>query len=953
MKRLTNINPMSKVWRYTLAFALLSPFSVVAQDTSDTDDLQEVEGFTVTGSRVKRLDLETVSPVISLDRDSLEQTGFTTVGDALRSLSFNNGQALTADNSGTSFTPSVSSFNLRSLGNNNSLLLINGRRAAPYAQPGFDGLQTVFDLNSIPASAIESVEVLKDGASAIYGSDAVAGVINVQLRDDYEGMGISLEVGDYFSTGGLSREISLNFGAISEKTSIFLSAFWQKQEAVFTRDLDWSDDADQTDRASKANPRYTIVGLDASGVASEEEYLAGIGFTNPVDDGWFDNRSSRGFPGRVNIPSSAGVTDSDGNVLSGNYTYDNPTDNPTIDGARPGGNPYNYQEAAGLFPDSTLLSFYTKAEHQVTDWMYVFAEASFSRSEAEVHGAANTIDIENSVGIDPEVGMIIPSYNPFNPFGIDINTGRRRYLESGNRINNVTSDTPRFLMGLGGDVMSDNLLFEDWTWEAAMLYSKNTVAQVNRTAADSLLQMALNGLTRLGDGSLEWNPDTPQDERVYFNWFAMNEQAFADFTRLINPVSAEFELYNYDISANGTVGELEGGLIGVAVGAEHRKEDWASNRTIANRTGNVLGGSEGTSASGSRDVSAVFAEVTLPVIDIFELQLAGRYEDYSDEGFDSEIRPKIGAKLKPLPYLLFRASYGESFKAPDLAYLYTASQRTFSSNQVFDPVTQTQIDQLQIVVAGNEELEPELTDSYFAGVVFEPGEDLFDGKLDGLVLSVEYFQFNQTNLLAQLTDVFSFQDFLQGDFDGDPLFAGKVVRDPSGQVLFVRDDYANIDTSDYEGWDFAVAYSFRTEASGDFSFQVNGTYLESFKIGGSEQAGGYLNPEWRFTAFANWTYGDWGVNLFGTYVDERTRSLAFGNIYTADDSLFLTYSPGSSFRLNASVSFSGLYDTQITVGVNNLFDEEPPADPFDGLGATAGVTGLAPAYWFIRLDREF
>lgn len=951
MKRLNNINTFSKGWRYLLALLVLAPAWATAQEAASDDEVVgEAEGFTVTGSRIKRLDMETVSPVLSLDSDRLEDIGFTTVGDALRSLSFNNGQSINTDNAGTAFGQGSSSVNLRALGNNNTLVLVNGRRVAPYGAPGFNGFQSVFDLNSIPTAAIDSVEVLKDGASAIYGSDAVAGVVNVRLREDYEGMGVSLEVGDYFNTGGLMKKVSMNFGSISAKTSIFVSATYEEQNAVFNRDLDFSDNADQTDRANKADPTWTVINVESTGL-SYEDYLAALGLNlNPNDGGWFDNRSSRGFPGRIQPTDD--VLDGDGNVvLSGgsNYTTENPTANATLADLVPGSNLYNYQSRSGLFPEQKNFSFYTRAKHQLEDWLYVLAEVSFTRNEFEIHSAPATIDIENSRGIDASTPMFIPSYNPYNPTGQDIFTGRRRFEDGPNRINNVTSDAPRLLAAIGGDVKG----LGDWTWEAGALYSKSSVTNLSFTASDSRLQQALQGLTGTESGDFVWSPSTPMADRTFFNWFDTNPQGMVDFITIRNPNVSEFELYNYDVSASGTIGELKGGPIGLAVGAEYREESFSNVRTLANAEGDILGGSEGTSSFGSRDATSMYAEMNLPVLDNLEIQLAGRYERYSDEGFDAEVRPKVGVIFRPFEWLQVRGSFSESFKAPDLAYLYTSNTTVFSSNQVIDPVTGNEIDQLQIRVQGNEDLEPELTDTYFAGLTFEPGEDLFDGLLDGLIVSIEYFEFNQENLLVQLSDIFSYQAFLQGDADGDATFAGRVARDANNNVLFIRDDYTNVAFADYEGFDFTVSYQWQTENSGDFFVQWAATFVDSYNFDGSEQVGGYLTPEWRHTGSINWNYGDWSVNLFGLFIDERERNLGFGGGYIGDEDVFLTYTVKSQFQLNASASFSGFYDTEITVGVNNILDDEPPVDPFDGLGATAGLNYLAPAFWYVRIEREF
>jgi outer membrane receptor protein involved in Fe transport len=922
--------------------AALTAFSLPAfAQEGDDEALEEVEGFTVTGSRIKQLDLQTVNPVIRLDSDALEATGFTTIGDAVRSLPFNNGQALTPTDSGTSFTPGVSSANLRGLGNNNTLVLINGRRTAPYAAPGFDGFQTVFDLNSIPQSAIDNIEILKDGASAVYGSDAVAGVMNVTLRNDYEGASVSGMIGNYFTTDGLFKKGSFITGATTAKTSVVVTFDWQEQEAVFARDLDISDNADQTARAPSANGRYTVSGFEEAGFDSEQAYLDEtmplIGFsTDAIADGWFDNRSSRGFPGYVTIDGSR-------------FTFDQPTDNPTVEGAVPGSNSYNYQERNGLFPENRMYSFFARGQHNLTDNIYLFGEFSFSRVESEVHSAPTPLDIEGEQGLSVGTQLTYPAFNPFNPWEVDVVNGRRRLIEPENRINEVTSDTPRALIGIGGDLMSE--VIDDWTWEVGLLYTKNTVENLNRNSVpDYKMQQAFNGLTRLGDGSLTWDPNTPQADRVYFNWFGRNEQAFADFLSVENPNVASLEYRSIDVNTSGSIPALQlpGGPVSFSVGAERRMEDFANVKTDLNATEMILGGSAGTSSFGERNLNSIYAEVMLPVIDQFEVQLAARWEDYSDEGFDSDIRPKVGLLYRPFEWLSVRGSYSESFKAPDLAYLYTASQTSFSSFQVVDPVTGTEIDQIQIVTAGNPNLQPEISDTYYVGITIEP-----TGKLDGLRFFFDYLEWDQDDLLAQLSDFFGFAEFLTEAAAGNPTFADAVVRDSvTNEVLFIRDDYANISTGGYIGYDVGASYSLPTEV-GDWYFQWNATYVREQLIDGNDIVGGYLSPEWRHTVTVNYNYGDWSANLLGVYVDGRSRSLSFGSIYGSGDTLFLTYDVDEQIVFNGSVSYSGLWDTTITLGVNNLLDEEPPVDPFQGAGFTPGVNLPEPAFWYLRFERDF
>ncbi|MDF9827159.1 iron complex outermembrane receptor protein [Ereboglobus sp. PH5-10] len=888
------------------------------------DDVVHLEKHEVLGTRIKRVDIETASPVQIFTADQIEASGYVSMADVVRSLPFMNGQALTPVDAGTSFTPGVNSFNLRGLGSNNTLVLLNGRRTTPYASPGFNGFMTVFDINSIPDAAIESMSILKDGGSAIYGSDAVAGVIDFKLKNDYVGVNTTVQAGNHIVTDGLVKKASLTGGVVTAKTHIMFAANWHDQKSVYARDLGRSKNADKTSLASKADPRWeSPVPISDFGLPD-----------NPADVdylGLFDGRSSMGYPGYVSVGGS-------------NKTFAEATDTPTVGDAVTGSHLYNFQEVAGLFPDIRRFSFYTRMKHDFTPWLYGFAELSFSRSETQIDAAPTPVNLAGENGLTVDEAMYIPSYNAYNPWGVDIASGRRRLVEVGNRVNDVTSDTPRILVGLGGTITGD------WTWEAGALYSKNTVTNRNLgSVADYKMQQALMGLTRMGDGSLTWDPTTAIADREYFNWFGLNEQAFVDFLSIENPVRAAIQFWNYDVKASGSLISLPGGMAGIAVGAERRTEKLASSQTDLNQTGNIIGGSQGTSFGGQRDVNAIYAEVSLPFTSWLEAQVAGRWEDYSDDGIKSKVRPKVGLKFKPLPWLVLRTSYSESFKAPDLAYLYTKGTTTFTSGNYVDPVTGNS-DQLQIRVGGNPDLKPETTDTYYGGVVIEPQS----GWLKGFVASVDFFYYKQKDLLAQLTDFYAYNYFLEQANLGNPLFAPMVVRAPDNTLLYIRDDYTNISSRKYKGIDFEASYRWNTDKWGKFQVKAAGTYLISDKIDGDNIVGTWLTPRFNAVVEFNWAYRDWSFNVYETYLGDRDRKMYLG--YNTDpevDPLYLVYTVKKQLRTNASVTYSGFRQMKITVGATNIFNQTAPVDPYDGTGTTAGINDPSPALWYVRVSRDF
>lgn len=938
-----------------IAIAAALPSAAQAQDD---EELEELEPVTFTGSRIQSLDVEPIAPILVQTGDDLKNSGYTTVGDALRALPFNSGQALTPTDSGTSFTPGISTINLRGLGNNQSLILINGRRTAPYAAPGFNGFQTMFDLNSIPAAAIDRIEILKDGASAIYGSDAVAGVVNVVLRKDYEGLYTSALFGDFSDTSGSLKQISAVYGTSSAKTSVLVAFNFQQQDAVFARDLDYTKDADKTELAYKASPVYVVENPELSGlgVTTQQEYLDAVGLTDPIMDGWFDNRSSRSYPGWIQADFNG-----NGSLSSGERrTFENPTNNPTEADAVAGRHFYNYQVENGLFPEYRQMSFYTRASHEVTDTLTAALEVSFSRTESQVESASTPADIHGSHGLTPGSKLTLPSWSQYNPFGLDITTGARRMWENGTRLNDVTSDTPRILGTLAGEFeMGERTM----NWEVGVLYSRNDVSNIGRrSAADYKLQQAFYGLIEQPDGQLIWDPTGLQfnsdgsasgwapgsPEHVYYNWFGENSQEMADFLNIDNPTASKIELQMYDASVSGTLFSLPAGDVGFALGGEVRKEIYEDVQSDLNETGNILGGGEGKSSYGDRKLSAVYTELEIPILENLTLQAAGRYEDYSDKGFASDIRPKIAARFRPLEWLLLKTSFQKSFKAPDLAYLYTTDKVTLSSYQVQDPVTGQQIDQIEQRVRGNADLEPETTDTWYAGVFVEP-----TGSLEGLRLGVEYLHFDQTNLMAQLSDFYSYGEILTWAADGDPDYVDMVVRDSGTQeVLYILDNFQNISKAEYSGFDFTISYTFETESFGTFDVELLTTWLDYYKIDGGDVAGNYLTPEWRHNLASSWTMGDWAVNVNVNYIDEMERNYYWGQLVGTED-VWVQYTTDPQITVYASVTYSGLWGTDLTVGVNNLFNSDPPMDPLEGIGTTGGVYDPQPQFWWVRVERQF
>ncbi len=876
---------------------------------------EKLEKFEVTGSRIKRLDIETPSPVIVMSRAELAATGFTNVDDALRAMPFNNGQAIVPEGSGNGFASGTSTVNLRGLGTNNTLVLINGRRAVPSGAGAFNGFQSVIDLRQIPTAAIESIEVLKDGASAIYGSDAVAGVLNIKLRRSYTGVSTDLSIGNTFHKDAFERSAFIIAGSSTAKTSIMTTMNWVRQNDRMDRDFDFSKTADlRNDKTSTGQ-----LEADASG-----NILIGA-----------DLRSSNTFPARFFIPGTNTIR-----------TFLSPTTDPNSANAVAtsrvtGAGLYDFQGDTSQTPKTDFKSFAVYAKHDFNDFIYGFMDLAFSRVLASSQSAPAPFTTTDK-GAGTAGRLLVPADNPFNPYGERYFPGAGRAIELstfrlvnvGPRINDTTSDYPRLLFGVGGK------LPKDWSWEAGYMYAQGSFENLSPgTAFDSLVQNALQGVTING-------------KKLYANPFGKEDPAVTDYYSGTNPTKTTFTGHVYDVSLNGEIFELPAGSVGFAAGAELRREKILDVRTLENETGNVVGGSEGFGYTGARRVISLYAEVKIPILKSLELQLAGRREDYSD--FGKTTKPKVALAYRPLSWLLIRGSVSQSFKAPDLAFLYSAGSVSFTSGQVFDPRRPDQpSNQLKVLGKGNSSLQPETTDTYYGGIVV----DIPRGPLKGLSFDAGYFRFEQKSLITRDSSTFTLTNELN-------LPAGRVVRKPItpaeaaagftvGIIDYISTDWYNSNAQTYEGYDFGVSYTLKTARFGQFRAGAQATYLSRLErqninslgaLSVVDLQGNDNNTLWRGNSTLSWRKSDWAVAVFLSYVG----GFPPGGLTTNPEPYYR-----NQVRVNPQVSYSGLWHTTFTVGVRNAFDKAPPRYLDNSTGYYNGVGSAEPAFWYVRASREF
>ncbi len=562
------------------------------------------EEITITGSYIKRKSqLDSPSPLNVIGGSDIEAQGLNNLGDLARNMTFNSGAEVNTDAFTQNFSTGTANINLRGLGLNSTLVLVNGRRQTLSGAYADDGT-TFVDTNSLmPLIMVDRVETLKDGAAALYGTDAVAGVVNFITRDNFEGVELQA---DYQTTTADSQEdmsVSGIFGAANDRGNIVLSFSYLRRTPLSAGDREFT---------------------DGTGVSASGQPGSFIGLlpdpTLPVPDP-FCEQATNSF---VNVLAQVGPTV----IGTCNFQFDSYYD---------------------LVPRERRLQTYATANYDLADSINAFAEIGYTRNRA---------DRNNAPSFPIAVPVPVSAAHPGNPFGQDVGfIGRLLGGTAGPSPSTHDSDTLRMVGGLEGDFGSN------WSWQAAVTYSRN---EFTLTVEDIKTDRYLAALAGVGGPNNDqyFNPfgtslsATPDQVGIY------NDPAVIRDIIGIASSDAETNLTTFDAHVTGDLFNMPAGPVGIAIGGQFRHEkmayDWDANYNAENYLF-LLGGPD---FAASRDVGAVFAELAIPLLETLELQLAARYEDYGS-GINS-FDPKAALLWRPNNRLAFRASAGTSFQAPSL-----------------------------------------------------------------------------------------------------------------------------------------------------------------------------------------------------------------------------------------------------------------------------------------------
>jgi len=941
----------------------------------------------VTGSAIPTAQEVGPNPVLTADREMIAKSGERTVEQFLRNLPVANANSipLSNNNNGSDTAIGAAGVALRAFDARATLVLIDGRRVAPYPITN-SGIAFV-DLFSIPRDAIESVEVLKDGASTTYGADAVAGVVNIKLRKNYRGAEVNVEYGNTTEEDSSEYAASLVFGVGNDKTNLTGVLNYYHRNSIASRDRSYSNPPPfLSSNASPYNLQLTNAAVaEAGGTAT----TSGLQFAG--------------------APSGT-----DGLAPASAYLYSDTARIRSAAGILPG---FNFNEFSLSFPESERYGAYLSASHKILgDHLVLYADGYYQNVKTHQELAApatgnfqttglTTVAIPprvaNPAGTTPfggptyaDTGVTPGAFNPFNPFNQIISGGSRaRLAEFGNRL--FDNETDAFLGTVG--FRGDKLFNGTWGYDTAFRYSQVKNLSTGQQVSISRFNRIVNQADPIFDPtSSEYIGTT-----VAFNPFGdfrvpiPANQATVDFARIFPKDFDISKIATLDGSVYTTaLFNLPAGGVGFAFGGQFRRESLEEDPDELNLIGDVAGNSPLPAARGGRKSFAFYTETSIPIFGpenaipgfhALDFTASGRYEEFRNNDTNVMV-PKFGIRWQPLDdSLTLRATWGKGFRQPALEELYGSPASSIEGT--IDPLTGTAEPETTTLSNSNPNLQPEDSRSISAGFVYTPK------FAPGLTVSLDLWDIERTGVV----NVPTAQQVLEREANG-ALLPGEVVdRGADGQIdRIVRADQ-NAGFEKARGFDLGILYQRETQW-GTFTWLAQATFVDEFLFQETEvdpirnlmrrptdefaSDEGYY--QWKGDSRFDWTYK--GFNLVATarYYDgfheidsdglehwvsqtwlfdlQASYTLLFAERVESEP--VAGYSKaGNAPAKDSALSTAGLpiwktllHDTRITIGCNNVFDHDPPTAYGQGNngngypGYTYDATGQ---FVYVRLTKKF
>lgn len=916
---------------WALLLALLAwPAPAYAQEADDEDeDERAMEEIVVTGSRIRRDDFSSASPISVITGTSVLESGFANLGEALRNTAvsgtagFNQSSVLSGGGS--------TSVDLRGLGPDRVLILINGKRVASFA----DALANqAVDLTFVPNAMIERVEILRDGASAVYGADAVAGVVNVILKDSFEGIegGVSTGLSGEGDAQRYTAELAV--GASGDRGSVVLGGEYRYSNNVPQRSRDWAFPAISSLRANDArngsffSPGGVFFGDGGALFCTQPKAFGGDEVTNS-------------FPSCPSFAPFEVVTRPEQVTLQR----------------------YDYALQQDIFGGSEVYAFAGYGTYDVTEGIEAFLEAQYSKRQSEFRidgnpGSFGTVSVPQ--------GWRVPATNPNNPTGQSGNLYIRPTTTVGARVSNHESDTVRIAAGFRGDLVSDGWLNE-WAWEVSYLFTRvdadlrtnsvwnlhraNIISDPERCAADAICSAAVN-------------PSGALDALRPGNWTA-DEIAYIRQSTL---ATSEFQTTGFFAMVTGPVAELPAGEVNVAFGFETRTDRGFNKPDPVTEAGESVANQVFTT-SGSFTLNEYFGEIEIPVladkfaVESLDLNLQARSSDYSNFGRETVWRAGINWQI--IPDVRLRANRSTAYRAPLVTDLFSGGVVSFDffshpcaegsadrspgnnvdQNCLLDGIaanTPQAAGQFAVLSGGNPNLTPETADTSTIGLVLTPR------FLDGFSATIDAWNIKVLDLITRYTSDSVVDSCYQGPVGKTDEACERFTSGVGPGGIFVRgmtNQLLNASAVSTRGFDLGIRYELDGPWDTFVTVDFTGTYVDKNTFypfaGGASDRGS--NPRIQAVGYVTVDKNDWDYTWRLRYVHGLNDPRYDGNNAFGYDEVpsHTEHDVRVGWRLDAY---------RFLLGVNDVFDNDPPYVFSTGTNTDLFLYGAVGRYAFLRMD---
>ncbi len=954
--------------------------AVVTQDEESVSEVQEV---IVVGSRIRGT-YDSPSPIQVITREETTLQGYNSTTQALQGTAITGGSAQINNAYGgfvTNGGPGANTVGLRGLGPGRTLVLMNGRRVSPAGSRGSVGSA---DLNVLPTAMIDRIEVLRDGASSIYGSDAIAGVINIQTRKAFDGLYMEGQYNGTEDGGGEQSRISVVGGKSWDRLSISGSAEWYQREELTLGDRDWTrcnqdyrfnpdgSRRDYVDPITGDYKCYPITGTGSNGVTINTigtPTRAGVAAPGAIGGSF--NRW------RPNSAVTTGVVGFEG-VGGGLTTNLNVRD--TFDPRMLNRSLISPVEIATVFVQGSYdLMALGDAE--------LYAEVLGNRRESEITGYRQlSLDYAYGSPLIPANLQFPTAFSGPSAITNGQNVGIRAFIGFGNDLTQVEQDFFRGTVGLRGD-----FVLPEWRYD---FYVSTARSDSTLTQQSWLTDRLAQSLDVVADGSGGFVCRDQSNGCIAAPALSTGvvggilPQDWVDWTFVDVEGSTIYEETVASFIIDGPLFELPAGDIQGAFGLEYRTAEIDDTPSIHSQNGNLYNLTSSTPTRGTDDVWEVYGEVQVPILrdmafaDELSINASARYTEYDSYGGDTTY--KLGVVYSPTDWLTFRSSYGTSFRAPALFEQFLGATSGFLSaagdpcnDYGSDPGSIRAINcaseglapdfnatsSIRVLTAGGaaQGLEAETSDNFGFGVVFQPR--FLPEWAGNFALAIDYYDIEINNGVSRV----GASSILQLCYDDPEFRAGGSwcnfidPRDPSSNQLTVHDAYTNIASQIVEGIDYNLRWT-RPVGPGDIRVNVSVTqYLDQrnrlFSTDPWDEYNGTINnPEYTATADVTYSMANWKFRYGMEWIDSMDSHAYFG--IPAGRASTYDFAVPSYTLHNASVQFTSDSDWSAIVGVRNLTDETPP---WISQGAYNRV-GNSPLYsgydyvgrqFFVNISKKF